>query len=186
LNAPGALEEFFSTLPHHHLLILPKFHPELNAIERVWGKMKLIWGPTLIQLQTERFRLRRGSLRWLRLCVTPTLFQKYFMLCDRWVRAYCEEEDVVKVEQLVKRKSSHRGIVESVEWHLIKDLLRYINRLRRNKLKTKYNVKSVLFCLTTYFCQFHFWVWRPFSPKKRGRSQAFIISYINNFVRIHE
>ena len=128
LNAPGALEEIFSTLPHHHLLMLPKFHPELNAIERVWGKMKLILRSYFDSTPNGEVSVEKRFIEMIKTVgdypyVTSTLFQKYFMLCDRWVTAYEDEDDVVKVEQLVKRKSSHRGIVESVERHLLEDLL---------------------------------------------------------------
>ena len=88
-------------------IFLPKFHCELNPIERVWGQAKKYSRAhtnfTFIRLRT----IIDPSLD----SVSVDLIQKYFRRMREYERAYLEEKQVGKeLEQAVKVFKSHRRI----------------------------------------------------------------------------
>ncbi len=99
--------EHFLSNQGHTVLFVPKFHCELNPIERVWGQAKVY-----TQMYTN-FTLHR-----LRVNVNPALdsvstdlIRKYFRRVLEYERAYLEGKKAGKeLEQAVKVYKSHRRI----------------------------------------------------------------------------
>ena len=98
---------------HHHCRFLPKFHPELNPIERVWSRMKWYirqWVDgsmdTLQRLMYEGLsypehdRMQNLSL---------TTIRKYIRLSWAYLHAYDKNLDIVAAGEWLKQRRSHRG-----------------------------------------------------------------------------
>ena len=99
--------EQFLTAQGHQVFFIPKFHCELNPIERVWGQAKVY------SRKHTNFTLPR-----LRLIIRPALdsvsldlIRKYFRKAQDYERAYSEgKESGKELEQAVKVCKSHRRI----------------------------------------------------------------------------
>ena len=91
----------------HTVLFIPKFHCELNPIERVWGQAKVYTRThTNFTLQRLRQIIRPGLDS-----VGADLIRKYFRKALEYERAYLEGKQAGKeLEQAVKVFKSHRRI----------------------------------------------------------------------------
>gem|GEM_PF-6246292 len=92
---------------NHHLKFLPKFHPELNMIERVWSRMK--WylrkhaDGTLEKLKVLMKRgLSEDNL-------PLRLIRKYCRLLTAYYIAYNEDKDIIEADAWIRKHRSHRG-----------------------------------------------------------------------------
>ena len=102
------------TIIEHHLVnrghlvyFIPKFHCELNPIERVWGQAKVY---TRMHTNFTLVRLRQIVGPALD-SVQADLIRKYFRRVDEYERAYLEGKKAGKeLEQAVKVYKSHRRI----------------------------------------------------------------------------
>ena len=88
---------------------LPKFHPELNPIERVWGKAKVY--------TRDRCDYSFPSLQRM---VTPALasvsldqMRKYFRKSRDYVNAFKDGHTGYKADKVIKDYRSHRRVPET-------------------------------------------------------------------------
>lgn len=90
-------------------LFLPKFHPKLNLIERVWGKAKV-------------YTRDRCDYTFPSLCtmVTPALasvsldqMQKYFRKSRDYINAFKDGYSGYKADEIIKDYKSHRRVSEA-------------------------------------------------------------------------
>jgi transposase len=91
----------------HMCRFLPKFHPELNPIERVWSRMKLYTRKyntgkldDLARHMTEG--LAEGNL-------PVALVRKYIRLVTAYYMAYRDNMDIVEADKWIRKHRSHRG-----------------------------------------------------------------------------
>ena len=101
------LVEKFLSDEGHKVVFLPKFHCELNPIERVWGQAKCYsrqyTNYTLVQLRN----IINPALN----SVSADLIRKYFRKVGDYERAYIEGKKAGKeVESAVKVYKSHRRV----------------------------------------------------------------------------
>ena len=101
------LVEHFLQQRGHTVFFVPKFHCELNPIERVWGQAKVYSRKhtnfTLVRLRS----IVRPALD----SVSPDLIRKFFRKAQDYERAYIEgKESGKELEQAVKVYKSHRRI----------------------------------------------------------------------------
>ena len=91
----------------HLVHFMPKFHCELNPIERVWGQAK-VYTRTHTNITLVRLRQIVGPALD---SVQADLIRKYFRRVDEYERAYLEGKKAGKeLEQAVKVYKSHRRI----------------------------------------------------------------------------
>jgi transposase len=108
----SALEELYEHFneqhgTYHRCIFLPKFHPELNPIERCWGRMK--WHVRR-HCDGTMETLRRLIMEGIGLEVLPlSLIRKYIRLSYAYVAAYREGKDIVAAEQWIRKHRSHRS-----------------------------------------------------------------------------
>jgi len=105
-NVKCWLEEAVAEFPNFHLIFLPKFHCELNFIERVWGYIKYV----LRRDCTFRFDdLKRMLSETLRSVPLPFI-RRAARSAFRWMSAYREGLTGPFLDYVVKKYSSHRCI----------------------------------------------------------------------------
>ena len=91
----------------HQCKFLPKFHPELNPIERVWSRLK--WYLRKYndgKLATLQLLMKKGLDRE---NVSLTLIRKYCRLVTAYYIAYIDGKDIIQAESWIKKHRSHRG-----------------------------------------------------------------------------
>ena len=99
--------ETFLTNRGHTVMFIPKFHCELNPIERVWGQAKVY---TRMYTNYTLPRLRKIINPGLDSVSSDTI-RKYFRKASDYERAYIEGKAAGKeIEQAVKVYKSHRII----------------------------------------------------------------------------
>jgi hypothetical protein len=98
-SSPGAM--------HHHIIYLPKYHPELNWIERYWGYAKA----RLRRLCTYEFAALKANLpRVLDECSLETM-RRFARKCWRYMDAYRGGNlTAEQAEWATKKYKSHRRI----------------------------------------------------------------------------
>lgn len=120
VNQKTGLEEVYDKFnlendnaTQHSCMFLPKFHPELNPIERCWGRMKWHYRrfsdgtmATLIELMKEGLSEDILPL---------SLIRKYFRLCMAYLIAYKQGHDVVQAESWLKKHRAHRSYSEKMD-----------------------------------------------------------------------
>jgi hypothetical protein len=108
----SGLEEIYETHnkmhgTSHQCKFLPKFHPELNPIERVWSRLK--WYLRKYndgKLATLQLLMKKGLDRE---NVSLTLIRKYCRLVTAYYIAYIDGKDIIQAESWIKKHRSHRG-----------------------------------------------------------------------------
>ena len=91
----------------HNCMFFPKFHCELNPIERVWGQAKRY---TRAYCNYSIVGLRKTIIPALE-SVGPTLIRKYFGNARMYIQAYRDgKTGGKKVEETVKTYKSHRRV----------------------------------------------------------------------------
>jgi hypothetical protein len=123
LKQKSGIEEAFDAynLKHgtrHRCLFLPKFHPELNYIERYWGRMKFYVRlhsdctvPTLEKNMLEARSLDNIPLAMIRRFARGTFAYLY---------AYRNKLDIIKADAWVKKHRTHRGHRDQMDKELEK------------------------------------------------------------------
>ena len=98
----------------HEIIFLPRFHPELNFIERYWGRIKK-W---LRYHCDETWATLRLSLvkalddeKWCSL----SLKRKYARVCWRYMDAYRKGYTGALAAYAVKKYKSHRAVSEGLD-----------------------------------------------------------------------
>ena len=101
---------------NHEPRFLPKFHPELNPIERCWSRMK--W-------HTRRFcdgkleSLERYMNQGLSEENLPlSLIRKYIRLVSAYYIAYNDGKDLMQADEWIRKHRSHRGFSEKMDSRL--------------------------------------------------------------------
>ena len=92
---------------HYERVFLPKFHPELNPIERCWNVMK-----RYIRKYNDGTiaTLRKNMDKGLSPAILPiSLIRKYFRLTWAYLIAYENGLDMIEAEKLTKTYRSHRA-----------------------------------------------------------------------------
>ena len=114
----NALEELYDDFnaknnTNYQCYFLPKFHPELNPIERCWSRMKYYTkNHSDGTLQTLEENMKTGlDLEHLPL----TLIRKYFRICDLYQSAYKHGLNVIEAEDWLKTRKSHRSYNEIMD-----------------------------------------------------------------------
>ena len=90
----------------HFCYFFPKYHCELNPIERVWCHSKKY---TRQYANGTITRLRKIVTECLD-TVTPEMISKFFNTCRTYEKVYREGKSVKEVDQFVKQYKSHRRI----------------------------------------------------------------------------
>ena len=93
----------------HRVIYLPKFHPELNPIERVWGKAKRY---TRDHCDYSYEGLKRNIYPALE-SVTLDDIRKYFRKSRDYLHAFNEGYSGFQADQKVKEYKSHRRVSEN-------------------------------------------------------------------------
>jgi hypothetical protein len=101
---------------NHSCKFLPKFHPELNPIERVWSRMK--WH--LRKYSTGKLKdLEVQMNEGLGERVLPVeLIRRYIRLVTAYYLAYRDGKDVVAADAWIKKHRSHRGHSQKMDTEL--------------------------------------------------------------------
>ena len=103
----------------HYCKFLPKFHPELNPIERVWSRMKwfirqFVDGSmeTLTRLMNEGLSYpNNDDMKNLTACT----IRKYIRLTRAYLLAYDKGLDIVAAKEWLKQRRSHRGYIGQMD-----------------------------------------------------------------------
>ena len=90
------------------LLLLPKFHPELNAIEYVWASQKRFARKNCKHNVKGLSKLVREA----RSSITGENMRNCFYHARQWAYAYLTKPDGFQAQQLVKLYSSHRRVTK--------------------------------------------------------------------------
>jgi transposase len=91
----------------HYCKFLPKFHPELNPIERIWGRMKwYLRKYNTGKLQDLAHNMDMGLSPY---NVDMAMTRRFVRVATAYYIAYREGKDVVEAEQWLKKHRSHRG-----------------------------------------------------------------------------
>lgn len=86
----------------HRCIFLPKFHPELNPIERVWGRMKW-YVRQYCDHKTTHAQLKETMIRALESTILPiSLIRKYIRLSYAYLIAYKYGNDIVEATSWIK------------------------------------------------------------------------------------
>jgi transposase len=102
----------------HRPVFLPKFHPELNPIERCWSRMK--WhvrrfsGGNLESLATNM----TGGLSEEILSIT--LIRKYVRCVIAYYHAYDQGLDILQADSWIRKFRSHRSFNPSMDEHVLR------------------------------------------------------------------
>ena len=92
----------------HMCLFLPRFHCELNPIERCWCHAKRY---TRAHCNGSIVRLRKVVLEGLA-TVSKDLIHRFFLTCKDYEKAYAGGHSCNTVDQMVKEYKSHRRVYE--------------------------------------------------------------------------
>jgi len=100
----------------HRCVFLPKFHPELNPIERVWSKMKFhVRRKSDGSLETLENAMREGLKEPnLTLCT----IRKYCRLVYGYYEAYLIGHDIVTAQAWLSQRKTHRGYAPNMDYRL--------------------------------------------------------------------
>jgi transposase len=100
----------------HLCKFLPKFHPELNPIERVWSRMKY-W---IRKYSTGKLEdLARHMEEGLAEENLPLMMiRKYIRLITCYYIAYSENKDIVAADRWIRKHRSHRGHSDKMDRQL--------------------------------------------------------------------
>ena len=101
----------------HEIIFLPKFHPELNFIERYWGRIKKwlryhcdeTWASLRITLVSAL-----DNEEWCGL----SLLRKYARVCWRYMDAYRKGYTGALAAYAVKKYKSHRAVCEGLDKYI--------------------------------------------------------------------
>jgi len=91
----------------HRCKFLPKFHPELNPIERVWSRMK--WHIRKYcdgSLQSLEKYMNEGLAES---NLSLSLIRKYCRLISAYYYAYLDNMNVVQADEWIRKHRTHRG-----------------------------------------------------------------------------
>lgn len=101
---------------HHKAVFNPKFHPEMNAIERAWSRMK--WhvkkvnnGAANNLLDAMKYGLSRDNL-------SLATIRKYCRLVSCYYDAYHKGFDIVAAEKWIATHKHHRGYAKTMDEEL--------------------------------------------------------------------
>lgn len=108
-----ALEETYEEFnkkhgTNHRCILLPKFHPELNPIERCWARMKWFTrrhsDGTLAHLQElMKEGLGKGNL-------PLAMIRRFTRLSKAYLLAYSKNMDIVQADKWIRKHRSHRRV----------------------------------------------------------------------------
>ena len=118
MNQKSGLEEVY--INHnkyhgtkHYCVFLPKFHPELNPIERAWSRMK--WHCRKY-CNGKLEDLQRFMDEGLSLDILPLkMIRKFVRLQRAYLLAYKDNLDIVESEAWIKQHKSHRGYAAQMD-----------------------------------------------------------------------
>jgi hypothetical protein len=100
----------------HYCKFLPKFHPELNPIERVWSRMK--WHIRKYS-DGKLAELEKIMNEGLSECILPVaLVRRYIRLVSAYYMAYSGGMDIVAAESWIRKHRSHRGFSHMMDSRL--------------------------------------------------------------------
>ena len=120
-NQKSGLEEIYishNTMynKNHQLKFLPKFHPELNMIERVWSRMKWYLRKHADGTLEKLKELMKKGLSEENLPLS--LIRKYCRLLTAYYIAYIEGKDIIEADAWIRKHRSHRGHSELMDKRL--------------------------------------------------------------------
>jgi len=96
----------------HHCIFLPKFHPELNFIERFWGHVKRVLRENCSYSIKD---LAIEAPKQLRTAVSLIQIRRYARHAGSWMAAYRLEYFGTSAAFAMKVFESHRGIPPTVD-----------------------------------------------------------------------
>ena len=107
-NEKSKIERILQALGHR-VLFLPKFHPELNPIERVWGKAKVY--------AKDKCDYTFNGLRNVIIpafnSVSTDDIRKFFRKSRDYAHAYREGSTALEADSKIKEYKSHRRVPET-------------------------------------------------------------------------
>jgi len=111
------VDEIFDDYPNQRCVFLPKFHPELNPIERVWASMKYHLKSTF-DWEGERHKARffdavkkAGEAP----IISQELCTKHFETSMRYAEGYRDQRETLMREEWTAKRKSHRGFSEGMD-----------------------------------------------------------------------
>lgn len=113
----NAIEELVASRGHH-CIFLPKFHPELNCIERYWSRVK--WHARQYcdgTLKGLKRTAKDAIVMSPETCDLP-LIRRYFRTSWRWVDAYHRGLDGVLANFAVRKSKCHRFVTDAVDFEV--------------------------------------------------------------------
>ena len=118
VNQKNGLEEIYERFneqhgTRHQCKMLPKFHPELNPIERGWSQMKCHIRSYSNGKLSKLVELIRAGLDPANLSLC--LIRKYCRLQKAYLIAYERGEDFVTAEKWIKKRRSHRSYSPTID-----------------------------------------------------------------------
>ena len=118
LAQKSGLEEAYDeyNLQHgtqHSCVFLPKYHPELNPIERVWGRMKWHIRKFADNRMDTLEKLMNYGLSTEN--IPQWLVRKFFRLNEAYILAYDNGMDMVTATAWIKKHRSHRSYSERMD-----------------------------------------------------------------------
>jgi hypothetical protein len=123
----NGLEEAFEKYNNEHGTLhschfLPKFHPELNPIERVWGRMKWYVRQWVDGTMVTLAKLMREGLSYpdddgiaMTNNLSLAIVRKYVRLTWAYILAYNEGHDLLSADEWLKQRRSHRGYAPTMD-----------------------------------------------------------------------
>jgi transposase len=100
----------------HYCKFLPKFHPELNPIERCWSRMK--W--SIRKFCTGKLEQLRASMDYglSEANLSTALIRRYTRIVSAYYIAYQDSKDIIEAESWIRKHRSHRGCSAKMDGQL--------------------------------------------------------------------
>jgi len=101
----------------HKAIILPKYHCELNPIERCWARLKwYLREHCSYDFEGLKEAIKEGLSEH---NIPLELIRKYALKSWAYIEAYSNNLDILKAHDFVKKQKKHRGLIERIEREII-------------------------------------------------------------------
>jgi hypothetical protein len=117
-NQKNGLEEVYESYnrehgTHHFFRMLPKFHPELNPIERLWGRMKYFIRKSTTGNMKKLQELMDLGLKESN--VDLAMMRRFVRLSKVYLKCYEMGMDLISAEAFIRKHRSHRSVSKTMD-----------------------------------------------------------------------